>query len=49
MEHQLTSPRMYFRKLAKGNSMTQILSDISQRKMSVSCAENGLGEEESKG
>lgn len=44
MEHQLTSPKTYFRKLANGNSMVQTWSDIYHRKMSVDYVRNRLQE-----
>lgn len=41
MKHQLTCLGIYFRKLAKGNPMTQTWSDICHRKMSVGYIKNG--------
>lgn len=48
MEHQLTSLRTHFRKLAENNSMTHTLSDIRHKRMNVGCVENDSEEEEIK-
>lgn len=45
IDHKLTSLGPIFRKLAKGNHMTQACSDICHRKMSVGCIKNGHGGE----